>query len=194
MIMKKLLSVTAAGLLLFATSFQARAIEDPDPVGSITASAYLGLLPGVGANAAADYVLINKWWKGHFTVGGYAGLYGDKTSDSVSVSGVTAKNSTKYHYFTVMPRATYGLNITDSFEVHAGTMVGMQFSYSKTKGSVSSSAAGVDGKEKKSETSLGVAYGELVGCRYFFTDNFGVSAECSVGTVTYLNLGISYRF
>ncbi len=192
--MKKLLSIAAAGLLLFCASFQASAIEGPDPVGSVTASAYLGLQPGVGANASLDYVLINKWWKGHFTVGAYAGFHGNKTSDSMSAAGVKVENTTRDFHFTVMPRATYGLNITDSFEVHAGTMMGVQFSYDKTSASASASGTGIESKEKKSDTSAGFAYSEVVGCRYFISDNFGVSAEVGYGSVTYLNVGFSFRF
>ena len=192
--MKKLLSITAAGLLLLGVSFQASAIEDPDPVGSVTANAYLGLDPGVGANASIDYVLINKWWKGHFTVGAYAGFHGDKDSDSVSAAGVTISNTSRDFYFTVMPRATYGLNITDSFEVHAGTMMGAQFNYNKTRDKVTSSVADLNSKDKTSDTSISFAYAEVLGCRYFLTDNLGISAEVGVGSVSYLNIGFSYRF
>ena len=192
--MKKLLSIAAAGLLLFCASFQASAIEGPDPVGSVTASAHLGFYPGVGANVSADYVLINKWWKGHFTVGAYAGFHGDKDSDSVSAAGVTISNTSRDFYFTVMPRATYGLNITDSFEVHAGTMMGAQFNYNKTRDKVTSSVADLNSKDKTSDTSINFAYAEVLGCRYFLTDNLGISAEVGVGSVSYLNIGFSYRF
>ena len=187
--MKKLLSIAAAGLLLLGVSFQASAIEDPDPVGSITANAYLGFAPGFGVNASADYVLINKWWKGHFTVGAYAGFYADKETKSSSAVGVTVTNKDTEAYFSLMPRATYGLNITDSFEVHAGTMAGVNFGAHK----VNNSASGV-GSEKSSETSAGFAFSEIVGCRYYFTDNLGVSAEIGYGSVSYMNIGVSYRF
>jgi hypothetical protein len=193
-IMKKLLSVAAAALLLLCTSFQASAIKNPDPVGSVTANAYLGLQPGIGANASIDYVLINKWWKGHFTVGAYAGFHGEKNTDSMSAAGVEVKNTSRDFHFTVMPRATYGLNITKFFEVHAGTMAGVQFSYNKTKASASSSYGDVGGKEKTSDTSTGFAFSEIVGCRYYLSRNFGVSAEVGYGSVSYLNVGFSFRF
>ncbi len=179
---------------MLSASFQASAIEEPDPVHTSTVSAYLGMSPGVGVNVAADYVIVNNWWKGHFTVGGYAGFFNSKDTESVSVSGVTIQNKNRDFNFAVMPRATYGLNINDSFEVHAGTMMGLLFDYTKTRGSVSSSVADVSGNEKKSEVDLNVAYAEIIGCRYYLTDNFGVSAELGVGNVSYLNLGFSYRF
>jgi opacity protein-like surface antigen len=169
--MKKLLSIAAAGLLLCCSSFQAGAIEDPDPVGTITASAHLGFLPGMGANASIDYVLVNKWWKGHFTVGAYTGFY----------TGNTAFDSIPESSFSIMPRVTYGLNINDSFEVHVGAMSG--FRYFKDS----------DGDHKP---GFSMAY--LAGCRYFITDNLGLSAETgSLGIITpttYLNIGVAYRF
>ena len=194
-IMKKLLSIAAAGLLLLSASFQASAIEGPDPVGSVTANAMLGLTPGVGANASLDYVLINKWWMGHFTVGAYAGFHGVKDTKSASAGGVTVSNSTKNFYFTIMPRATYGLNITDSFEVHAGTMLGVNLNYSKKTDKVSSEVVDVSTKpEKDRDLGAGFAYSEVFGCRYFLSDNFGLTAEVGYGSVSYLNVGFSYRF
>ena len=193
-IMKKLLSIAAAGLLLLSASFQASAIEGPDPVGSVTANAMLGLSPGVGANASLDYVLINKWWMGHFTVGAYAGFHNTKDTDSINAGYAVASSTVKDFYFTVMPRATYGLNITDSFEVHAGTMAGVQFNWNRTKSKVTSSIGDLSGKDKDSDVSLGFAYSEIVGCRYFLSDNFGITAEVGYGSVSYLNVGFSYRF
>ena len=168
--MKKLLSITAAGLLLLGVSFQASAIEDPDPVGSVTANAYLGFFPGTGANASIDYVLVNSWWKGHFTIGAYTGFYsGNKTFESFPKSS-----------FSIMPRATYGLNITDSFEAHAGAMSGFR-AY----------------KNSEDKSKKGFAFAYVMGCRYFVTDNLGFSAETGIGLdgfTTYLNIGVSYRF
>jgi hypothetical protein len=192
--MKKLLSIAAAGLLLLSSSFQAGAIEGPDPVGSVTANALVGLAPGFGANASIDYVLVNKWWMGHFTVGAYAGFHGTNDTNSVSAGGVTVSNSSRDFYLTVMPRATYGLNITDSFEVHAGTMLGVNLNYNKTKDKVSSSVADLNGKEKSSDLGAGLAYSEIIGCRYFLSDHFGLTAEVGYGSVSYLNVGFSYRF
>ena len=170
--MKKLLSIAAAGLLLLCTSFQASAIEDPDPVGTVTASAHFGFLPGMGANASIDYVLVNKWWKGHFTVGAYTGFY----------SGNDNLESFPKSCFSIMPRATYGLNITESFEVHAGAMSGYRY---------------YKNSDDKNKSGFTIAY--LMGCRYFITDNFGFSAEAGTGfgafdSTTYLNIGFAYRF
>ena len=192
--MKKLLSIAAAGLLLFCASFQASAIEGPDPVGSVTASAHLGFYPGVGANVSADYVLINKWWKGHFTVGAYAGFYNTKKTKSINTDYAVASKTEKDFNLTIMPRATYGLNITDSFEVHAGTMAGVLLNWNRTNSKITSETIAVGKPDKTSEISPDFAFAELVGCRYFISDNFGFTAEMGYGNISYLNVGFSYRF
>ena len=181
--MKKVLLLLAVAFLTLATSFKAQAIEDPNPKGTMVVGLHAGFYPGIGANATFDYTLVDKWWKGHFTIGGYAGY-----------------NSRFYHYeyytdrwtnFAIMPRATYGLNITKDFEVHAGLMLGVSFhSYRYV---YNENYTGTVDVSKGS--SVHFSHGEIVGARYYFTPNFGVEAEFNyTGWMSWFNAGVTFRF
>ena len=183
--MKKIYVVVMVAIMTLGMGFKAQAIENPWREGTIVANAHVGFFPGIGGSVSADYVLINSWWKGHFTVGGY-------------VNGVTYSNGTSYYgvntrfhrnSFSVLPRATYGLNITKDFEVHAGVMTGICFINSYYTNNVVNEHFNVD-------RTYGFEYGTFVGCRYFFTPNFGVSAEACYSSyyVPYLNAGITFKF
>ena len=182
--MKKLVSFVVLAAIALTAAFNARAIEDPDAVGTIKVGARIGVDPGFGTNISGDYVLIDSWWRGHFTVGGFAGfrLY-SKTQDVGY--GLVASHS--QNNFSVMPRATYGLNITDKFEVHAGAMTGIYFAHDKTK-------FGDDGLTE-TENRLALDYGTFIGCDYFFSGNLGVTAEAGYfASMTYINAGIVLKF
>jgi len=167
--MKKVFSIFIAGLLSIALAFNASAIEDPDPVGTLTVGAHASFVPGVGTNLFGDYVLVDSWWKGHFTVGGQA-------SFSVVKYGTYSDTN-----ICLVPRATYGLNITPSFEVHAGLMTGLGY-YSA--GLSDSHASGIH-----------VVYAEILGCRYFLNERFGLSAEVNYANLMpYFNLGVALKF
>lgn len=169
--MKKVLLLLAVAFLTLATSFKAQAIEDPNPKGTLVLGIRCNMEPGyhyfaVGANVVGDYTLINHWWKGHFTVGGYIG------SNFYSHTA----------HFTFMPRATYGLNITNDFEVHVGVMTGLGVRHL-------SSDYYTDGYQR-----VYFSHGEVAGCRYFFTPNIGVEAEVGyVYTMGYFNVGLSIK-
>jgi len=155
--------------MTLAVSQKAQAIEDPNPKGTIVIGVRGGVLPGFGGNVVADYTLINSWWKGHFTVGAYAGY--NYSHILYNVSNVS-----------VMPRATYGLNITDKFEVHAGVMAGYCFRHWHE-------SVVVDPNEHH------FAHGELAGVRYMFTDNIGAEAELIyTGYMNYFNVGLTFKF
>lgn len=169
--MKRVLLLSAVAFLMLATSFKAQAIEDPNPKGTLVLGIRCNMEPGyhyfaVGANVVGDYTLINHWWKGHFTVGGYIG------SNFYSHTA----------HFTFMPRATYGLNITNDFEVHVGVMTGLGVRHL-------SSDYYTDGYQR-----VYFSHGEVAGCRYFFTPNIGVEAEVGyVYTMGYFNVGLSIK-
>lgn len=169
--MKKVLLLLAVAFLSLATSFKAQAIEDPNPKGTMVLGIRCNMEPGyhyfaVGANVVGDYTLINHWWKGHFTVGGYIG------SNFYSHTA----------HFTFMPRATYGLNITKDFEVHVGVMTGLGVRHLSTE-------YYIDGYQR-----VYFSHGEVAGCRYFFTPNIGVEAEVGyVYTMGYFNVGLSIK-
>ena len=180
--MKKVLLLLAVALLSLATSFKAQAIEDPNPKGTFVLGAQVGFLPGVGASVFGDYVLVDKWWKGHFTVGGelFFRHYGRTYAE---LDGYSYKYS--YNDFAFAARATYGLNITSKFEVHAGVVTGVGFSRWGWKN--------VEGNHSH-ESQVGVCYGGLAGVRYFFTPSFGVTAEVQYsGYGPYTNVGVVFK-
>ena len=167
--MKKIIAALALATACLFAAQKASAIEDPNPKGTIVAGAQVGILP-LGANVFCDYVLVDSWWKGHFTVGGMAGI------SSIASHGYG------YTYFDLCPRATYGLNITDKFEVHVGALTGLEFNtftYS-------------DGTK---DSSLHLCIGGITGCRYFFTEKLAASAEINyAGAFPVINAGIALKF
>jgi len=177
--MKKLISILAAAVLGLVAATSSYAIEDQDPAGTLYVSAHVGFAPGVGGNISADYVLIDSWWKGHFTVGAIVGSSG--RTKTINSSFGNLKYS--YSYLTIAPRATYGLNITDNFEVHTGVISGLTHFNEKQKD--------IDYKDN----GINFCFGWLAGARYYFNDFFGASAELNYsGYMTYVNLGAVLRF
>ena len=177
--MKRVLLLSAVAFLMLATSFKAQAIEDPNPKGTLVLGAQAGFLPGIGASLFGDYVLVDSWWKGHFTVGGEL-LY---RHYGRAVAGYDYRYT--YNDFAVAARATYGLNITPKFEVHVGVLTGVGFSRWGWR---------YEG-EHAHESYVGFCYGGLTGVRYFFTESFGVTAEVQyTGYGTYTNAGVVFKF
>ena len=174
--MKKPAFILIAFLVL-ATGYKAKAIEGPYPVGTLIGSAHIGLFPGIGANITGDYVLVDSWWKGHFTVGGYAGY---------NHIGIFTKGDYTLSNFAVLPRATYGLNITDDFEVHAGVMAGVGY-----RGYTYSDESG----QLQRDHQLIFDIGGVAGARYRLSDNFYVDGELNyTATMSYLNVGVCFVF
>ena len=178
--MKKVFMLAMVAFMTLAMSQTAQAIENPNPKGTKVLGIHAGYYPGYGANATFDYTLVDSWWKGHFTVGGYLGW------------NTRAWHYTYYHErwtnFAVMPRATYGLNITKEFEVHAGLMLGMAYhrwTYNYEDGYTYDYDPG---------TSYHFCHGEILGCRYYFTPKFGVEAELNyTGYMSYFNVGVTFK-
>lgn len=164
--MKKIVYVIVAVVALLAGTSRAEAIEPQFAKGTMIGAMNLGIdWARLGANVTFDYVLVDSWWKGHFTVGG--------EMDFSHWTNISENN------FCIMPRATYGLNITDAFEVHVGLAEGLGFwNYpdTKTKGTSLSSS-------------------EFVGLRFFLNDSFGFSAEAGYANfLPYLRGGIALKF
>lgn len=158
-------------LMTLGVSQKAQAIEDPNPVGTLVLGARFNMEPhylyfGAGANVVGDYTLFNHWWMGHFTLGGYIGSnFHSHTSQ-----------------FTFMPRATYGLNITEDFEVHVAVMAGLGVRHLSPK------------YYPTDYRRVYFSHGELAGVRYYFTPNIGVEAELGyVYTMGYFNVGVTFR-
>ena len=183
----KSLLVAAMATVLCLGASNASAIEAPNHEGDFNLNAHIGFVPGIGANVSGDYVLVNSWWKGHFTVGGFVGF--NRDSDR-PYWGSPWKFV--YSNLSIMPRATYGLNILDNFEVHAGAGVGPCFrnwKYKYDDGYVKSS----DDIDKDHDVQID--YLVVAGCRYFLTESFALSAEINASDyMSYINLGVSFKF
>ena len=181
---KGLLVAAVAAMLCFGAQ-NASAIEAPNHEGDFNLNIMGGFLSeysgGLGASVSGDYVLVNSWWKGHFTVGGFIEFNQSKDDYWSDVD-------IKYTNFAIMARATYGLNITDKFEVHAGAMTGPVFHSWKYK--YDNSTYNFEDDKSTDFGGAGVA-----GCRFFLSDNFALTAEMIAGThLTYFNGGISLKF
>lgn len=177
--MKKILALVLAAAFGMTMAFNASAIEDPDPVGAITVGAHAAFYPGGGGNVFADYVLFDNWWKGHFTVGAEAAF---NAFSRQSVYGISVSDTR----LCLVPRATYGLNILPNLEVHAGALLGLGYEQTRVSDGHSSS---VDGGH------IRLVIGDILGARYFLTENLGISAEMNyVSYMPYLNIGVALRF
>lgn len=158
----KILMVAALAMVSYGASAE---LAPQWSKGTVVINANAGML-NTGADFSVDYVLVDSWWKGHFTVGG-------------EIDFSTPRNHEIALGFT--PRATYGLNITDQFEVHAA--VGLGFGVWNYK----------DGDTKADDTFI--MSNNLVGCRYFFTDNLAGFAEIGYSYYfSYYRLGLSFKF
>jgi len=184
--MKKVVLLVLVAFMTLAVCPKAQAIEDPNPTGTLVVGARAGIFYGYGANFVADYTVVDYWWMGHFTVGAYTGFNWNPNPYFDEL------NETRYGFWNwaLMPRATYGLNITDDFEVHAGVMAG--FCVQRWP-------------RYDDPNRVLFTHGEFAGVRYLFTDNFGVEAEIIYSSnfgahgydpygMSYFNVGFTYRF
>ena len=151
-------------------SYSASAELEPQwSKGTMMVNAAIGVQP-FGGTVSLDYVLVDEWWKGHFTVGG-------EFDFSVPYKHETA--------IGVTPRATYGLNITPEFEVHVTAETGFGIR----------SWQYWNGERDVKTTDSFILWGGFAGCRYFFTENLAVLAE--IGGENWfpaLRAGITYKF
>ena len=175
--MKKIIAIIAVAVIGFSFAPKANAIEDPWQNGTLVVGAMAGFYPGFGGTLTGDYVLFDNWWMGHFTVGAQVNYRYWKYAAGVA-----------YNDFAAAPRATYGLNITEKFEVHAGGMIGL--GYRAFKYNLSEY-----GLNDEKSSHLGLCWGAIAGVRFFFTEGFGVSAEFQYsGYGPYTNVGVTFKF
>ena len=163
----KILAVAALAIVSYSASAE---LAPQWSKGTMIANANIGVLPGFGSSVSLDYVLVDEWWKGHFTIGGeldFSAPYKHETA------------------FGFTPRATYGLNITPEFEVHATVAIGFGIhSWEYWNGE----------KDVKTSDSF-ILWEEFVGCRYFFTDSFAVMAESGYANwFPSFRVGVSFKF
>lgn len=187
--MKKVIMLVMVAIMTLAVSQKAQAIEDPNRKGTTVIGLRAGFLPGFGSSATVDITAVNNWWKGHFAVGAYAGFNFPFTRHIVDGTNYDVIERTVN--IGIMPRASYGLNITRDFEVHAGVMMGAamwQHTYKYLDN-------GHGGFENHSESHWNFCHSEFVGARYYFTPNFGVEAEANYSNyMSYLNVGFTFKF
>lgn len=159
----KILMIAALAMVSYSASAE---LAPQWSKGTMLFNANIGVQPGFGGSASLDYVLFDDWWKGHFSVGG-------EVDFSAPYKHETALGFT--------PRATYGLNITPEFEVHAMAELGMGFwKYN------------YDGIHNDDTFIL---HSEMIGCRYFFSDSFAVMAETGYSNwFPEFRAGISLKF
>lgn len=191
--MKKFITMLLVAALSMSLASSVRAIEDPDPVGAITVGAHASVFPGFGGNLFADYVLIDSWWKGHFTVGGTLGFNTLSSTNTAGAMGYVLNTTVRSNRFCFVPRATYGLNILYNLEVHVGAQAGI--AYVTSKATVTDGNGVVLPTDTEDGDGVRLVVGGLAGARYFFTDNFGASLELNYGTyMPYINAGVAFRF
>lgn len=162
----KFVMIAAMAMVSYSASAE---LEPQWSKGTAMVNAAIGVEP-FGGTVSVDYVLVDEWWKGHFTVGG-------EFDFSVPYKHGTA--------IGITPRATYGLNITPEFEVHVTAETGFGFRTWQYW----------NGERDVKTSDTFVLWGGFAGCRYFFTENLAVLAE--IGGEDFfpaLRAGITYKF
>lgn len=181
--MKKVFMLVMVAFMTLAVSQEAKAIGNPNPKGTSVLGIHAGYYPGFGANVTYDYTLIDSWWKGHFTVGAYAG-YNMRTYRYTYYRD-------RWTNFAAMPRVTYGLNLTKDFEVHVGVMLGIAYhrwSYDWDDGYY------YDDDDYYYGSSWHFSHGEIIGARYYFTPKIGVEVELNYsGYMSWFNAGVTIK-
>ncbi|MBR5643298.1 MAG: hypothetical protein IKW77_03855 [Salinivirgaceae bacterium] len=184
------LLVAAVAAMMCMGAQSASAIEAPNHEGDFFLNIQGGMFSeysgGLGASVSGDYVLVNSWWKGHFTIGGFVGTSFAKDDYKLNGERIWKRSFTN---FSIMARATYGLNITDKFEVHAGAMTGPVYHSWKYKYESGYTVENADDHEFIF-SGAGVA-----GIHFMLSDNFALTSEFIGGPhQTYFNAGISLKF
>ena len=164
--MKKFIAVLAVAATCMFAANSAKAIEDQWSKGTMVVSVLGGIDPWYGSLAfggigAFDYVLVDSWWKGHFTVGGQVGFEANKYWKTLSAA----------------PRVTYGLNLSEKFEVHIGFAAGYYHDFGTYY------------------SYRGFYSNEFVGMHFSFSDSMAFTAQ--VGYAAYsptVTAGVSFRF
>lgn len=201
--MKKLFLLLAVALPCLFLTVPSYAIEDPDPAGTIIVGVQVGprigysfgqtdvdidewfninyettgggIMLGVAPMLTADYVLVDSWWKGHFTIGLQTGAYWMSTLKGPK------EDRFKRSVLFVAPRAMYGLNLSKQFEVHAGLATGIGFDWL--------------GYEKKVYSGPSFSFGYIMGGRFNITEQFSVTADINLSNhMPALGIGLAYKF
>ncbi|MBR1538611.1 MAG: hypothetical protein IJ799_08385 [Bacteroidales bacterium] len=197
--MKKCFFLLMTAALSLLVSVPAFAIEDPNPKGTFVVGLQIGprtgacldfyvdiddylnidygtnggFMLGIEPMLTADYVLVDSWWKGHFTVGAMLGAYR---------IGTLGSGERRHHSaVTIIPRAMYGLNLSSRWEVHAGFGLGAAFR---------SCSAHVEG-----DSGPAFTFCSVTGARFNISDSFSITADLNLSGFTPLvGVGVSFKF
>ncbi len=116
-----------------------------------------------------------------FSFGGIIGYSRDVWEQNI----VGYKTEITYNYILIGARVLFHFNLVNNMDFYAGLMMG----YNIVTSSVETNVPG--GNVSADEGYL--AYGELVGLRYFFTDTVAVYVEAGY-TFGYINGGLAFKF
>lgn len=212
--MKKHIAFLLAAALLLFVATPSYAIEEPNPQGTITLGVQLGPLMdidtyglglydfgdyfnydnlkhgfmlGFAPAITADYVLVDSWWKGHFSIGLVLGAGWN--------SAIFQEKSWRYKesIYYVAPRVLYGINLSPKFEVHAGFATGVNFHLDNR---------GIDDQygypvilDKMHFQRAGFEFDFTMGGRFNFTENLSLTADLNfVGHMPGLGIGMAFTF
>ena len=187
--MKKIFTILAVAALSLLTTQKAAAIEDPDPAGTINAGLNFSL-SGLGANAFGEYIIKDNLWIGHLAAGANLGYMRIKdwypVTDIDEYFNVTY-TTVKYpvHQFFLIPRVTYGINLTKKLEVHAGIQIG---------GGVEKIGEAAPEDAHPGHVRGFFCFGFINGVRYRFSDRFAAQFELNPGLGPIFNFGAVYTF
>ncbi len=141
-----------------------------------TGSSYKQIIPPFSASFELGY-LDNLFDVADLNLG--LGAYLGLTSAKYEYS---KESGYEYSYIIVAGRAMLHYPFVDKLDTYTGLMLGARIVSSQSYGSPTPSTS-----------ESGVAYSWFLGGRYYFTDNIAGMAELGYG-VTYLNLGVAFKF
>lgn len=126
-------------------------------------------------------------------------------TDQISAGGIISFASSKYQYngFTVFKQsATYigargayhvnqYLNLGDNVDLYGGVSLGVVIVNTTDEGTIKDQQGNT---LNFSQTGSGVGFGLYAGGKYYFQPNFGVYAEVGYQSLSFLNLGVTFKF
>lgn len=193
--MKKLLLIVFVSLFAFGVS-QAQVIETGDQVASVGIGIGGSMVSGDGFPAITfsyETLPFEKMGIGYVSLGGY-GAY--KHSSYDYSWGTSHKSEINYNYWVFGARGAYhfdfydmnGQEFFEKFDVYAGVFLGFSYDAVNYNGNDEGTFL-----EDTFENELSFRNDLFVGCRYEFSETFGVFAEAGY-SVSNLSAGISFLF
>lgn len=189
--MKKLFLLAIVSLFAFGIT-QAQVIETGDQAVNVGLGFGGSMVSGDGLPALTfsyETLPFEKLGIGYISVGGY-GAYKHSNYDYAWAG--SPKTKVKYNYLVFGGRGAYHFDFYDmngqeffnKFDVYAGVFVG--FSYDAVK-------VNDNFESDEFDNELNFRNDLFVGCRYEFSETFGVYAEAGYG-ISNLSAGLSFLF